>query len=181
MPCSATRLMGRVSCLAGEYPYNAACWERRSAQSRVPSEHPATRHVCAALALAAYPSALPPLPFPAPQLLVVSPLTRALQTAQLAFLPSYRQAPVAWRAFGRFCSSNFHHLADLGQHVPVATGTVWRLMFHLYDCLLPCSGPVVVEPLARERVWHASDIGNSKEQLRQTFPDGRCARCTGEE
>ncbi|PNH00322.1 hypothetical protein TSOC_013865, partial [Tetrabaena socialis] len=57
-------------------------------------------------------------------LLVVSPLTRALETAQLAFLPHYE-------------------------------------------------GPVLVEPLVRERVWHASDIGSSREQLGATFPDGR--------
>ncbi|EFJ41539.1 hypothetical protein VOLCADRAFT_119663 [Volvox carteri f. nagariensis] len=57
-------------------------------------------------------------------LLVVSPLTRALQTAQLAFLPHYQ-------------------------------------------------GPVLVEPLARERVWHASDVGSSREHLARTFPDSR--------
>ncbi|GFR44486.1 hypothetical protein Agub_g5749 [Astrephomene gubernaculifera] len=61
---------------------------------------------------------------PPPELLLVSPLTRALQTAHLAFMPHYR-------------------------------------------------GPVMVEPLARERVWHASDIGSSREQLQQAFPDGR--------
>ncbi|PNH09274.1 hypothetical protein TSOC_004130 [Tetrabaena socialis] len=61
---------------------------------------------------------------PKPELLVVSPLTRALETAQLAFLPHYE-------------------------------------------------GPVLVEPLVRERVWHASDIGSSREQLGATFPDGR--------
>ncbi|GLC36655.1 hypothetical protein PLESTB_000126900 [Pleodorina starrii] len=61
---------------------------------------------------------------PKPELLVVSPLTRALQTAQLAFLPHYQ-------------------------------------------------GPVLVEPLARERVWHASDIGSNRAQLERTFPDAR--------
>ncbi|KXZ47633.1 hypothetical protein GPECTOR_34g792 [Gonium pectorale] len=61
---------------------------------------------------------------PAPELLVVSPLTRALQTAELAFLPHY-------------------------------------------------GGPVLVEPLARERVWHASDIGSGREDLEARFPHGR--------
>ncbi|GIL50443.1 hypothetical protein Vafri_6566 [Volvox africanus] len=61
---------------------------------------------------------------PKPELLVVSPLSRALQTAQIAFLPHY-------------------------------------------------DGPVLVEPLARERVWHASDIGSSREHLARTFPDAR--------
>ncbi|GIL88886.1 hypothetical protein Vretimale_16910 [Volvox reticuliferus] len=61
---------------------------------------------------------------PKPELLVVSPLSRALQTAQMAFLPHY-------------------------------------------------DGPVLVEPLARERVWHASDIGSSREHLARTFPDTR--------
>ncbi|KAG2489538.1 hypothetical protein HYH03_011989 [Edaphochlamys debaryana] len=61
---------------------------------------------------------------PAPEVLVVSPLTRALQTAELAFLPHYK-------------------------------------------------GPVVVEPLARERVWHASDVGSPRAELERKFPDGR--------
>ncbi|PNW86442.1 hypothetical protein CHLRE_02g086500v5 [Chlamydomonas reinhardtii] len=61
---------------------------------------------------------------PEPELLVVSPLTRALQTAQLAFLPHYQ-------------------------------------------------GPILVEPLARERVWHASDIGSGRDKLQATFPEGR--------
>ncbi|KAG2446684.1 hypothetical protein HYH02_008252 [Chlamydomonas schloesseri] len=61
---------------------------------------------------------------PEPELLVVSPLTRALQTAQLAFLPHYE-------------------------------------------------GPILVEPLARERVWHASDIGSGRDKLQATFPEGR--------
>ncbi len=61
---------------------------------------------------------------PQPELLVVSPLTRALHTAQLAWLPHYQ-------------------------------------------------GPVVVEPLARERVWFSSDVGRTAEELQQEFPDGR--------
>ena len=47
---------------------------------------------------------------------MVSPLTRALQTAHLAFLPHYH-------------------------------------------------GPVVVQPLARERVWHSSDLGRTPAEL----------------
>uniref|UniRef100_A0A7S3VI36 Phosphoglycerate mutase-like protein n=1 Tax=Dunaliella tertiolecta TaxID=3047 RepID=A0A7S3VI36_DUNTE len=59
---------------------------------------------------------------PQPDLLVISPLTRALQTASLAFLPWY-------------------------------------------------SGRVIVEPLARERVWLSSDTGRSPDLLAQDFKD----------
>lgn len=58
---------------------------------------------------------------PKPEVLLVSPLTRAIQTAQLAFP---------------------HH-----------------------------DGPVHVEPLCRERVWHASDIGQSPQRLQQAFQE----------
>lgn len=36
-------------------------------------------------------------------------------------------------------------------------------------------GPVLVEALARERVWLSSDIGSHPDQLRKAFPDPRCA------
>ncbi|KAL6762250.1 histidine phosphatase superfamily [Haematococcus lacustris] len=58
---------------------------------------------------------------PAPELLVVSPLARALQTATLAFLPHY-------------------------------------------------SGPVMVEALARERVYMSGDCGSVRSRLQAEFP-----------
>lgn len=57
------------------------------------------------------------------QLLVVSPLTRAIQTADIAYA-SYQ-------------------------------------------------GPILVEPLARERVWLSSDCGRSPAELAKDFPSGR--------
>lgn len=66
-----------------------------------------------AVFVAAYPAALPTPPLPVPQLLVVSPLTRALQTAQLAFLPSYRQAPLVLRVLCP-CAFLLAHSANLG-------------------------------------------------------------------
>eukprot|EP00798_Chlamydomonas_sp_ICE-L_P015009 gene15009-21077_t len=60
---------------------------------------------------------------PKPEVLVVSPLTRALQTANLAF-----------------------GAMDV---------------------------PIVVEALARERVWHSADVGQSPQVLKQTWPAPR--------
>jgi len=60
---------------------------------------------------------------PKPEVLVVSPLTRAMQTADLAFAH--------------------------------------------YD------GPVLVEPLARERVWLSSDVGRPPSELREEFQGSR--------
>jgi broad specificity phosphatase PhoE len=62
---------------------------------------------------------------PPPDVLVVSPLARAIQTAQLAWLPHF-------------------------------------------------SGPVVIEPLARERVWLSSDVGSHPSTLKAEFTDERC-------